>query len=124
MVAALWCVGGFRDLAVYRRAVGLADALHASVGGWPGFDRFTVGTQLVRAADSVGANIAEAYGRWGPKDQRRALHIARGSAYEMAHWVERAEARHLALPDSALEEAHEISRMLNGLIASHRAPRN
>jgi four helix bundle protein len=71
---------------------------------------------MVRAADSVGANIAEGSGRYGPADQRRLLFIARGSACELEHWIERAHARTLVVPDEAMEEAMQISRMLNGLI--------
>ena len=71
---------------------------------------------MMRAADSVGANIAEGAGRYGPADHRRLLFIARGSACELEHWLERAHARTLAVPGGATEEAMQISRMLNGLI--------
>jgi four helix bundle protein len=86
-VSAVW------NLLVYRRAAGLADQVCVASAEWGGFDRWTVGFQLVRATDSIGANIAEAYGRWGPKDQRRLLYVARGSAYETVHWLERATAK-------------------------------
>jgi four helix bundle protein len=59
---------GFRQLRVYRESVALADELHAAIKGWPSLERWTVGVQAIRAADSVGANIAEAYGlirSWG-----------------------------------------------------------
>jgi four helix bundle protein len=98
----------------------LADDAYVASAGWAAFDRWTVGVQLVRALDSIGANLAEAYGRWGPRDQRRLLYVARGSAYEAVHWLERAAARELALPTGALSDANELSRMLNGLIATHR----
>jgi four helix bundle protein len=51
---------------------------------------------LVRAADSIGANIAEANGRAKGPDQSRLLVIARGSIYETQHWLERARSRGLA----------------------------
>jgi four helix bundle protein len=114
-------VSAFRDLDVYRRAVGLADDVYSVIGPWSAFDRYVLGSQLVRAMDSVGANIAEALGRWSAKDQRRMLYVARGSAYEAEHWLERADIRGLALPTDAIPRAKELSRMLNGLIAKHRA---
>jgi four helix bundle protein len=109
-------VHGFRGLEVYRRVAALADQLYAEAVTWPLFERRTIGEQLVRAADSVGANLAEADGRYGPADQRRILFIARGSALELQHWLERASARRLPIPTAAMKEATEVGRMLNGLI--------
>jgi len=109
-------VGAFRDLEVYRRSVRLADGLHASVVMWPSFDLWTVGVQMVRAADSVGADIAEASGRSTDADRRRFLIVARASALELQHWLDRANRRALALPDGAQQEAARLGRMLNGLI--------
>jgi four helix bundle protein len=74
-------VDGFEALDAYQRAVALADDIRRSVEAWTSFDLWTVGVQLVRAADSVGANIAEAYGRWNYADRRRVLFIARGSSW-------------------------------------------
>jgi four helix bundle protein len=111
-------VGSFEKLAVYRRAVALSDEIAAEVFRWPSFHRWTVGVQLVRAADSIGANIAEANGRAGDPDQRRLLVIARGSTYETQHWLERAQCRGLECPREACERADEVGRMLNGLLRS------
>jgi four helix bundle protein len=110
-------VDGFRGLEVYSRAVAFADALHFATQGWVWTDRRDIGSQMLRAADSVGANIAEACGRGTYADRRRQLFVARGSAFELEHWVERAQARHFDLPLNAQSEARRISRMLNGLIA-------
>jgi four helix bundle protein len=109
---------GFRRLAVYTTAVELADEIHACVRSWNGFDKWTVGAQLVRAADSVGANIAEAFGRNSHADERRLLVIARGSALELQHWLDRSRARDLPHPPNATPRANEIGRMLNGLLKS------
>ena len=105
----------FRSLVAYRLAAELADDLHDLVVEWPAFERWTLGTQLIRAADSIGANIAEATGRWHDADKRRLLLIARGSTYELEHWLLRAHARTL-LDDSASARLGDIARALNGLI--------
>ena len=110
------CVGSFRDLAAYRRSAAFSDALRRAVLTWESFDRWTVGVQLVRAADSVGANIAEAEGRATMADERRFLIVSRSSALEVQHWLDRAIARGLPLPSGSLLEADELGRMLNGLI--------
>ena len=109
----------FRRLDAYTRAAALAGDLHRDVARWRSFDLWSVGIQLLRAADSVGANIAEATGRWHTPDRRRLLIIARGSLYETEHWLITAEDRGLLVPGSS-ERAIEIARPLNGLIK--RAP--
>jgi four helix bundle protein len=105
----------FRDLVAYRKSVALADEMHELIARWPAFDRWSSGIQLMRAADSVGANIAEATGRWHRPDQKRFLLIARGSLYETEHWIARAEVRGLLDPGST-ERLGEAARALNGLI--------
>lgn len=47
--------------------------------------------QVIRAAVSVGANIAEGYGRFKGKEYSRFLQIALGSANETDYWLRLAE---------------------------------
>jgi four helix bundle protein len=105
----------FRNLVAYRLAVGVADELHTAVMRWGSFERWSLGLQLVRSADSIGANIAEALGRWHEADRRRLLFVARGSLYETEHWIQRAEARAL-LDRGSVSGLDEVGRALNGLI--------
>jgi four helix bundle protein len=107
--------GNFRDLAAYRLAGELAADLHRWVRGWPGLERYVIGTQMLRSAYSVGANIAEATGRWHLNDRRRFLWIARGSLSETEHWILSAEAQGL-LPRGTSDRTDEVGRTLNGLI--------
>ena len=107
---------GFDNLVVYRRAVALANELREAVLSWQSVDLWTAGVQAIRAADSIGAHIAEAMGRLTNRDQSRVLFIARGSANELEHWLSVAESRGLQVPDDGRQRAREIGRMLNGLI--------
>ena len=77
-------------MTAYQLAARLVDDLTDEVETWPQFEKWSIGIQLIRAAGSVGANIAEAAGRWTEADKRRLLLIARGSLYETEHWTERA----------------------------------
>ena len=106
---------GFFQLRVYQFAVALSDEIYESVGHWPLLARTSMGSQLIRSADSVGANIAEAVGRWSEADKRRLLLVARGSLYETERWMVRAGARGL-LPHGSAKRTEEIARLLNGMI--------
>jgi four helix bundle protein len=85
----------FENLRVYQLAEELADRIWEIVLGWNIFARDTVGKQLVKAADSIGANIAEGTGRGSFVDNRRFVRIARGSLNETQNWLRRAYKRKL-----------------------------
>jgi four helix bundle protein len=109
----------YRDLFAYSASAELGDELHDRIVMWPSFERWTLGVQLLRAADSIAANVAEAAGRWQPDDKKRFFVIARGSMYETDHWLRRAAARDL-LPNSYSARVEEIGKALSGLINAQR----
>jgi four helix bundle protein len=108
----------FENLQVYRLAEKLADSMWRLVGCWNGFDKHTLGKQLVRAA---GANIAEGAGRGSYQDNRRYVRIARGSLYETKHWLRRAYVREL-ISAKAVEDLRplldELASRLNAYLRS------
>ena len=85
------------SLRVYQLSETLADEIWTIVMKWNVFARDTVGKQLVRAADSIGANIAEGTGRGTFVDNRRFVRIARGSLNETQHFLRRAYKRKLLI---------------------------
>src|SRR4029453_5048299 len=111
----------FENLQVYKLSEKLADQLWKVVSRWDLFARDTVGRQLVRAADSVGANIAEGSGRGSDPELRRFLRMARGSLYETRHWLRRAYKRKLLTAkqvDELLPVVNELTPKLNAYLRS------
>jgi len=47
-----------------------------------------VGDQFIEAVDSIGANIAEGYGRFHYLDRIKFFYNARGSLLESKHWID------------------------------------
>ena len=85
----------FENLQVYQLAEKLANEIWNIVGSWGQFVKETVGKQMVRSVDSIGANIAEGSGRYNFQDNRRFVRIARGSLNETRHWLRQAYKRNL-----------------------------
>ncbi len=112
---------GFEGLRVYQLAEELSDVIWELVRKWDQFARDTVGKQMVRAADSVGANIAEGAGRGTYQDNRRFIRIARGSLNETRHWLRRAFKRQLLTGpqvDQLKPLIHELAPKLNAYLKS------
>ena len=85
----------FEKLRVYQLSEKLADQIWDVVVGWNAFAKDTVGKQVVRSSDSIGANLAEGCGRGTFLDNKRFVRMARGSLNETQHWLRRAYKRNL-----------------------------
>lgn len=111
--------GRIDDLKVLKTAETLADEVWDFVVKWEPFAKDTIGKQLTRAADSVGANIAEAYGRYHYGEKLQFLYYARGSLFETKYWLNRASQRHL-LPtqrtDTLTTQIQKLIKELNGFV--------
>ncbi|MEP6704739.1 MAG: four helix bundle protein [Acidobacteriota bacterium] len=92
---------------VYQLSEELSDNVWSIVTQWDSFARDTIGKQLARSCDSIGANIAEGEGLGSYQDNRRFIRIARGSLQETQHWLRRAFKRSL-LNDSEVQRIKPI----------------
>lgn len=71
----------------------------------------TLGNQLIRATDSISANLAEGWNRYSKKDKISFYIIARGSTAETSDWMDKALERKLI--DSL--QYRQIQTLLNDL---------
>jgi four helix bundle protein len=83
------------DLKILQTAEVIADDIWREVLTWGKLAQDVVGKQLARAADSIGANIAESYGRYHYGDKLNFLYYARGSLFETKYWLNRCQKRGL-----------------------------
>ena len=107
------------DIDAYTKAFRLSNTLWEWVTSWDNFAKDTLGKQMVRALDSVSANIAEGFGRYHKKDKIKFYRYAKGSLYECLDWCEKAKIRKL-FDDEQYQKMHtklkELPRDINGLI--------
>jgi len=96
----------------------LCDELWLVVGDWSCFDKSTLGRRLIRAADSIGANLAEGYGRCGYVRRKRFMVITRGSLFETRYWIRRARQREL-LSSGDVERFERRINLMLPLISSY-----
>ena len=111
------------DIRVYQEAVAIGEAIWAEVATWKFYEKAVIGRQLVAAADSISANIAESYGRTGTKDVINFLIYARGSMYETKDWLQKAIRRKLIDPDRGqvmLRCLEMLAPALNAYISAKR----
>jgi len=83
------------ELQVYQLAMDIGEKVWELVIKWDYFAKDTIGKQLVRAADSVAANLSEGFGRFYYKENRQFCYYSRGSLYETLTWLTKAQSRGL-----------------------------
>ncbi len=77
---------GLSDLEIYQLAIKLSELTWIVYIRLPKNLKFSIGNQTVNSIDSVGANIAEGFGRFHYRDSVKFYYNARGSLFESKHW--------------------------------------
>jgi len=109
------------ELKVYQLSMELGERVWNIVIVWDYFTKDTVGKQLVRAADSISANLSEGYGRYHYNESKHFSYYSRGSLYETKTWLTKAFNRKLILDDvfnSLMNDIDIIGIKLNNYINS------
>jgi len=111
------------DVNSYKLSFGLSNQVWEILIKWEYFAKDTVGKQFVRAIDSISANIAEGFGRYGKKDKIRFYRYSRGSVYESLDWLEKARIRNLVTINqyqNIFQVSETLPRKINHLISYSR----
>jgi four helix bundle protein len=116
----------FEDLRVLKSAEEIADSVWKIVVQWDEFAKDVVGKQITKSVDSVGANIAESFGRFNFGEKLQFLYYSRGSIFETKYWLNRTRIRGLMKPDEVEEyvtRLTDLARQLNTFASSLKTVR-
>jgi four helix bundle protein len=109
------------SLKVYQLSLAIGERVWAIVLKWDSFSKFTLDKQWVNAADSIGQNISEGYGRFHFKDSKNFYYFSRGSLLETITILTKASNRHLITDEEYNQlntELKELKIRLNNFINS------
>jgi len=106
-------------LEIYRFALKLSDNVWQIYTNLANDLKYNIGNQVIRSIDSIGANIAEGYGRFHYKDSIKFYYNARGSLWESKHWTYLLYKRNLVDKkeyEEIIKDLEILGKKLNGFI--------
>ena len=99
------------DLQVYSLSMDMAERIWNIVIEWDYFTKDTIGKQLVRASDSIAANLSEGFGRYHYRENKNFSYYSRGSLFETKTWLTKAHNRKLISSENFQIFSHEIENI-------------
>lgn len=84
-----------KNLRVYNISMEFGEKIWNIVLKWNYLAVDTIGKQMIKASDSIAANISEGFGRYHIKEIRHFCYISRGSLFESKTWITKAYNRNL-----------------------------
>jgi four helix bundle protein len=114
-------ISNLEDFKVYNLAMSISEEVWILVASWGYFEKDTVGRQLVKAVDSIAANLSESLGRYHFKEAKQFSYYSRGSLFETKTWLTKARSRQLISEDkfqSLIFQLDQVGKMLNKYINS------
>ena len=109
------------ELEVYKVSMEIGEIVWSTVEGWNYFEKDTLGKQFTRAADSIAFNISEGFGRFHYAENKHFCYYSRGSAYETATALTKAQKRNLVSNEQYLllkDKLNYYHRLINPYINS------
>ncbi len=112
-------IKSLEDFKIYNLAMETGEEVWKVVTAWGHFEKDTIGKQLVRAVDSIAANLSEGLGRYHIKEIKNFSYYSRGSLFETKTWLTKANNRNLIDPKLSIKllaDLEVIGKMLNSYI--------
>jgi four helix bundle protein len=109
----------FKELKIWQKGFDIAISAFELVSTFPREERYSLSSQITRAAVSISANIAEGSSRGSEKDYKRFIEIALGSSFELETHILVAEKMNYGEPNSRMKLLNDIveeQRMLTSFI--------
>jgi len=116
-----------KDLKIYQKSLMVGNKSWGIYKNFSWQVKKTIGDQFIMAIDSIGANIAEGYGRFHYLDRIKFYYNARGSLLESLHWLELLKDRDLITEEdycSMLNLLEDLNLSLNAFIKTNYQTKN
>ena len=114
-------IAGFEDLEVWQQAHQLTIDVYKLARQFPPDERFRYTDQICRASTSIPTNVAEGTGRYGKRDFKHFLYIARGSLEETKYLLLLGKDLGFVTQEDyngLRGRCNNVGKLLNGLINS------
>ncbi|NQT65166.1 MAG: four helix bundle protein [FCB group bacterium] len=112
-------IKSFQDMPIWQESMKIAVKIFEMSEPFPKKEDYGLTSQIRRAALSISANIAEAFGRYHIKDKINFYYFARGSVTEtQSHLIYCKKVNYLnsEIVSQLISELEEISKSLNKII--------
>lgn len=116
-----------KDLEIYKFARDIAGDAWSVYSEMDWQTKKIVGDQFITAIDSIGANIAEGFGRYHYLDRNKFNYNARGSLIESIHWLDTVRERNIVnnpVYDVINGKTRKLMIKLNNYIVSTKNLKN
>ena len=114
-------ITNLEDFKAHTLAVEIGEEVWSIVARWAYFEKDTVGKQLVRAVDSIAANLSEGLGRYHYREAKNFAYYSRGSLFETRTWIAKGLNRNLIDEEQASHLSSRLDtlgKMINSYIKS------
>jgi len=108
-----------KNLEVYKLSRELSDLAWDIYKNLDLDQKIIIGQQFIKSVDSIGANIAEGYGRYHYLDKIKFYYNARASLFEAKHWADLLHIREMLAENKyniVINQAENLQIKLNGWI--------
>jgi len=112
---------GFEKLEVYQKTLDFIGKIMDVCKKLPAEVRYTIGSNLIRAAVSIANNIAEGSGRRGKREKKQSFNVSQGSCFECIPMITVLLKKKYITQiefDDLYQECVGVSQMLTKLIQS------